>query len=67
LRPEIPLVTDTGSGMYKKLFLKLNPAHICSDYPTPNEQAKHMGKCLVQPYFHEVKRGLSSASGDEFH
>ena len=59
----IPLVTVTGSWLYKKVFSKLNPARVCADLPTPTEQAAHMGEGLVQPHFDEVKMVFHQALG----
>ena len=53
--PNIPLVTNTGSGLFKKASSKLNPARVCADHPTPMEHATHTGEGLVQVNFDEVK------------
>ena len=59
----IPLVTNTGSGLYKKDFYKSQSCTVCENYPTPTEQATLTGEGLVQPNFDKVKGGFPSTSG----
>ena len=42
-------------GWTRMLFTKLNPAHICENYPTPMEQAILIEESLVHPSFKIVK------------
>ena len=59
----IPLVSDTGSGLWMKAFIKLNPARVCVDKSTPMEQVTYTGEGLVQPNFENVKGVFPSTSG----
>ena len=53
----IPLVTDTGSGLYKNAFFQSSILHAFVQIAQLQkmEQATHMGEGLVQPHFDEVK------------
>ena len=58
----IPLVTDTLPGLYKKAFVKIQSCkHLCRSSKSL-EQATHIGEGLVQPNFKEVKDFFPSTS-----
>jgi len=56
----IPLVTNTRSGLYKNIFTNLNPARVCEYYPNPTGQ---LTPGLVHPNFDEVKGGFNRPLG----